>query len=357
MRDEEFPLVSVIVPCFNLETVIAKCIESILAQTYPHFELLIIDDGSTDGSREIVRSFAARDRRIVPVYRQNGGAGAAYNAGLLRASGAYLYIVDGDNYIERDLLRVMMAAVRRDDVDLVLCDYFLDIYANGRYAAKGFLRYPPTLLKDRRAVLAHAFPLYAANLLQSPCNKLYRARLLRGMRFAESRARQMIVDSDFHLRLLPRVERAAVLGVPLVHYVQYDAAERTQITSLWRAWRREAVFSEERLLELFRAYYEEAGASERQRQAMQDYFAGRFLQLAKTLFLDDFIRADEKARELAFLRAHFSKAIPAETIAHLPYRLMARLLLCGHTDVFAAVCRVFEAVRRYAPNLAAQIKA
>ena len=92
-------LISVIVPAYNVGQYIGKCLDSILGQTYPNLEIILIDDGSTDSTGEICEAYRERDSRIIVVHQQNQGALAARNAGIEQAQGKYIGFVDGDDWI------------------------------------------------------------------------------------------------------------------------------------------------------------------------------------------------------------------------------------------------------------------
>ena len=92
--------VSVIVPVYNVEKYLARCIQSILAQQHTNLEIILVDDGSPDSSGKIIDTFAEKDSRIIPVHKQNGGVSSARNAGLDIASGEYVLFVDADDHIE-----------------------------------------------------------------------------------------------------------------------------------------------------------------------------------------------------------------------------------------------------------------
>ncbi|HAS37211.1 MAG TPA: glycosyltransferase family 2 protein, partial [Ruminococcaceae bacterium] len=92
-------LVSIIIPVYNLEKYIKHCLESVVNQTYKELEIICIDDGSTDGSAEIIKSMAENDPRIKYIYQENAGVSAARNKGLDTATGEYVMFVDGDDYI------------------------------------------------------------------------------------------------------------------------------------------------------------------------------------------------------------------------------------------------------------------
>lgn len=117
-------MISIIVPIYNAETTLARCIESMQEQTYSDFELILVNDGSQDNSLKICNSYAERDKRILIISQLNGGVSAARNAGLDVAKGEYLYFIDPDDYAEPELLATLLAEKK----DLVICSYFIEEY-------------------------------------------------------------------------------------------------------------------------------------------------------------------------------------------------------------------------------------
>ena len=105
INETKAPFFSVIVPTYNNEADLEKCIRSILDQTYLNFELILVDDGSTDSTPEICDYFVKLDYRVKAIHKQNEGAAAARNDGLFRAAGKYIYYVDADDWISKDLLQ------------------------------------------------------------------------------------------------------------------------------------------------------------------------------------------------------------------------------------------------------------
>lgn len=113
-------MISVIVPVYNCKEYLAKCIESILNQTYPQIQLVLVDDGSSDGSGEICDTFAAKDRRIQVIHQKNQGVSAARNAGLDAAAGEYLLFVDSDDQIAADTIETSLNGFVDDTIDVVV---------------------------------------------------------------------------------------------------------------------------------------------------------------------------------------------------------------------------------------------
>lgn len=114
---------SIIVPVYNVKDYVAKCLDSILAQTYKDFELLVIDDGSTDGSGKICDNYGEKDSRVRVIHQKNAGLGGARNTGIGLALGEYLLFVDSDDYIEPNTAEVLLNTAKLNSADMVLFSF------------------------------------------------------------------------------------------------------------------------------------------------------------------------------------------------------------------------------------------
>ena len=117
------PFLSIIVPVYNVEPYLACCLDSILAQTFADFEVLLIDDGSTDASGTICDAYAKKDNRIRCFHKENGGHTSARQAGFLQASGEYVTFVDSDDWIDPSMYQTMCDAAKEHDTDVICCNY------------------------------------------------------------------------------------------------------------------------------------------------------------------------------------------------------------------------------------------
>ena len=115
------PLISVIVPVYKVEAYLTACVESVLAQTYPNFELILVDDGSPDNCPRMCDEFAARDSRIRVIHKKNGGLSSARNAGIDAAKGSYLAFLDSDDLWTPFFLERLHAALTEADADFSVC--------------------------------------------------------------------------------------------------------------------------------------------------------------------------------------------------------------------------------------------
>ncbi len=121
--------VSIIVPIYNLEKYLDKCINSLIAQTYKNLEIYLVDDGSKDSSGEICDRYAELDKRIIVIHQQNGGAAAARNAALEVCKGDYIAFVDGDDYIAADYIQTLVACLEKHNAQISICGW-QDVYEN-----------------------------------------------------------------------------------------------------------------------------------------------------------------------------------------------------------------------------------
>lgn len=117
------PLVSIIVPVYNVEDYMLKCLESLAKQSYEKIEIIIVDDGATDRSGEICDVFAKNDKRVKVYHKNNGGLSSARNYGIKKAKGDFICLVDSDDWVKKDFVARMVEMTKREDVDVVVCGY------------------------------------------------------------------------------------------------------------------------------------------------------------------------------------------------------------------------------------------
>ena len=115
--------VSIILPVYNVEAYLPKCLDSLLAQTYPQLEILLIDDGSTDRSLSILKSYERKDSRIHVYYQKNSGPSKARNLGLTLCTGACITFVDSDDWLEPTYIETLVKRIVQDGSDLAVCGH------------------------------------------------------------------------------------------------------------------------------------------------------------------------------------------------------------------------------------------
>ncbi len=119
------PLVSVIVPIYEVQDYLERCIKSIIEQTYKNIEIILVDDGSKDGCPEICDRYAKKDSRITVIHKENGGVISARRVGIQAANGEFIQLVDGDDWIAKEMVAKLISCMIENKVDLVICSYFL----------------------------------------------------------------------------------------------------------------------------------------------------------------------------------------------------------------------------------------
>lgn len=171
-------LISVIVPVYNVKEYLERCVKSIIVQSYQNIEIIIVDDGSTDGSGELCDKLALSDKRIKVVHKRNGGSSSARNCGLKYVHGEYIGFVDSDDYILKNMYE-NMAGYMTDDVDIVCCGRRCLNRGNGRkyfdmYCMSGMHQFSKT-----EAIKL----LFSEKISFSVCTKLFRKELFNNIRF------------------------------------------------------------------------------------------------------------------------------------------------------------------------------
>lgn len=170
-------MISVIVPIYNAEKYLYRCIKRILTQDYTELELLLIDDGSTDNSGTICDEYAIKDNRIRVFHKENGGVSSARNWGLDNAIGEYIMFVDSDDYMLPGMLEVMLSTLESKKADLVVCG--TTETGGGYWTPIADVDYLINQLKENFVSLLHT------ELLSPPWNKIYKKEIIGSNRFCE----------------------------------------------------------------------------------------------------------------------------------------------------------------------------
>lgn len=215
------PEISVIVPVFNVEKYLARCLKSVMEQTFSDIEILVINDGSTDSSPAIARKLASEDARIKVFDKKNGGLSSARNSGLREASGKYVFFLDSDDWIDRDCLRLMRDSMT-DDVDCAVCAFTAHAETSSyEEAAQSNQTWNDSFQKK-----SGVYPV-VPNIKREMCsvawNKLYRRKILStyDIRFCEGLVNE---DEAFLWDYMIHCRNYAFVPRQLYHYWRRDAS-------------------------------------------------------------------------------------------------------------------------------------
>ena len=169
------PLISVIVPVYNVEQYLDRCVNSLVGQTYQNLEIILVDDGSPDGCSVICDNWARKDSRVIVIHKNNGGLSSARNSALDVCSGDVIAFVDSDDWVEPDMFEKMLESMQEHDADIVQCSV-LKTYENGQSVLidKGL----PTRVFSGETAL-HDFLYHRNRMTSAVWNKIYKASLFR----------------------------------------------------------------------------------------------------------------------------------------------------------------------------------
>lgn len=213
---KDLGLVSIIVPVYNVEKYVGKCLDSIISQTYANLEIIVVDDGSTDNSGRICDDYVLTDDRIIVYHKKNGGLSDARNHGLDNMHGSWVFFVDSDDYIEKNAVEMLMSAVDKYDAPLAICGFdWIDErenileqtnFCDGVLTRKQLL----DLLQKQGEYF------YAVSW-----NKLYNADIFNNLRFKKGKIHE---DEFIVHRIFDSVSKAVVVKQPLYKYVRREGS-------------------------------------------------------------------------------------------------------------------------------------
>jgi glycosyltransferase involved in cell wall biosynthesis len=213
--------ISIIVPIYNLEHYLPKCVDSILTQTFTDFELILVDDGSTDGSGELCDEYARLDKRVRVIHKKNGGIASSRNAGLDAAKGIYIGFVDNDDFINKFMFEILYKNAKKYSSDIVICDYIsidesqhydIDKF-DGNYKLKQF---------NNREAVHHIYADMDKDTFIYPWNKLYKKELFNDIKYELG---NIYDDETVAHKLLYKSKRVTYVQIPLYYYVQRKGSQ------------------------------------------------------------------------------------------------------------------------------------
>lgn len=280
------PLISVIVPVYNSEQYLEKCVESIQNQSYSNLEIILVNDGSADRCGKICNLLSERDSRISVIHQENGGQAKARNAGIDLAKGELFMFVDSDDYIDIQMAERMYKRIQKDQSDIAVCGhYYLDEAGNelGVYFMQDTVRTGYQILEMAYKGTKNDF------LLNSVIwNKLYKRFLFEKVHFPEGRLQE---DEATVYKLLDQCRKVSILSEPLYYYVRHANSTMTSTYSVKRLDGIEACF------ERYFYYRKKGGEYLRFLKPEGDVFASVYYQ-SKQLFSPETSEEKKRVREI-----------------------------------------------------------
>ena len=215
--------ISVIVPVYNVENYLEKCVESILKQTYTNLEILLVNDGSTDTSGELCDQLAQRDQRIRVIHKENGGLSDARNRGIKEASSNLIGFIDSDDYIDQDMYETLYRQMLESNADLSMCGHY-DVYH--QIPEKQVATIQTWELTPQEAI---KMVMEAKILSVTAVNKLYRKELFEQLRFEIGKIAE---DAFIMIALIHQCRKVVATNEKKYYYVHRENSITTQKFSL-----------------------------------------------------------------------------------------------------------------------------
>lgn len=208
-------LISIIIPVYNLERFLPRCMESLVGQSYPNLEIVLVDDGSTDNSGIICDEWKQRDKRVVVIHQENKGVSEARNAGIEISRGEYLGFVDGDDWCEPEMYELLLGSVKEADSDIAMCGYY--DYPNGinHPVEKGVMPLEPCSCNDA-IIPVMRYKGYFTSLW----NKIFERKIIfnNSERVLMDTSLGYGEDEVWLLRILSKANRISFVPEPLYHW-------------------------------------------------------------------------------------------------------------------------------------------
>lgn len=207
-------LISVVVPVYNVEKYLNRCVESIVNQTYKNLEIILVDDGSTDSSPAICDEWAQKDNRIKVIHKKNGGLSSARNAGIKALTGKYVCFIDSDDYIEINTFELMLKSITKDDYDVCICSANL---VDKDYNIISKENYKSSTFSGEEVMKAFLTGKVFESI--SACDKLYKVSVIRNNNITFNEEEKWGEDFPFNYRYFKKVDKLISIDDRLYNYL------------------------------------------------------------------------------------------------------------------------------------------
>ncbi len=220
------PEISIITPVYNVDKYLRKCLDSILSQTFSDFELIIVDDGSTDNSGKIADEVAELDKRVKVIHKSNGGAPSARNAGISTAKGNYFYFPDSDDWLEKDYLEKLYKLAKKTNSQLVISGYTMEFFEKGKCLTCSVTN-GEKLFGNKNEVRANIHKYLNNMMVAVPWNKLFDANYIRKNNYLFPNVKWD--DLHFNLEVLSNISSVSISSSSGYHFFRSRMGSETTL--------------------------------------------------------------------------------------------------------------------------------
>ena len=288
MKKDEVKI-SVIIPIYNVEKFLGKCIESVLSQTLKEIEVFAVDDGSPDGSGKMCDDYAKKDKRLIVIHKKNGGAPEARNVAIDKAHGKYLYFIDSDDWIENDYLEKMYNLAEINNADLVVTGFLMEYYQNGHFVTYS-TNCENKVYENQNDFRCNAYKYFNNSPLSLPWNKLYKSEVVmkNNLRFPNTKWD----DHHFNMDFLMDAKKVVFSSMKKYHWYRSREGSETMINYSDPNLFEKRKEHYEHILELYNHWNLENDT--KSKDAISCYYVGRIFQCIQELADNKNINRKEK---------------------------------------------------------------
>ena len=211
-------LVTIIVPVYNAEKCLEKCLNSLLEQTYRNIEIVLINDGSTDNSLNICNSFRRKCDFIKVINKKNEGVSIARNIGIEHSNGDYIIFVDSDDYVDKYLVEKMLKIFIEKNIDWTICGYKKVFFNKGKITKEKIINYEEKFFETKDDTIKYLYPLYNSKGFNALWNKMYKTEIIQKKKIKFNPNINMGEDYIFNLNYLTAVNRLYIMNENLYRY-------------------------------------------------------------------------------------------------------------------------------------------
>ena len=212
-------LISVVLPIYNVEKYLKRCLESVVNQTYKNLEIILVNDGSTDSCLQICEEYAKCDNRIKLINKKNSGLGMARNTGIDNANGEYICFFDSDDYVDNSMLETLLKAIKKTNADV--CESSFYIHMKNGDVKDVSCEQKGVKFVEGKLNLINSYS--DATILIPAWDKLYKLSSIKDIKFDKNCFKE---DSDYIFRLCMAEKTFALVPIPFYHYVKRKSASK-----------------------------------------------------------------------------------------------------------------------------------
>ena len=316
------PIVSIIVPIYNVELYVERCLNSLTQQTYQNIEIIVVNDGSTDNSLNICEKISSKDSRIKILNKKNGGLSDARNYGLKHSKGEYIYFIDSDDWCEQELIEKMIQKMINTKSDLGICDYWID-YVNDNFSLKKECKCFELYTKNE--IPEAIYLLDKSGMFNVVWNKMYKRNLIIKNNISFELDGMPGEDLLFNVDYFKYTENICFIDEKLYHYMRQDE------TTLVNKYNEKLYLQVKRFNKARKSLYNYYNMNEdRYKQVYETMYISYILSCIPNLYRSNNLSFKIRNKELQKLKAdkYFKKYIQRNNS------------LSGHSNVFVNVFKI-----------------